>query len=471
MPLSLIVFLSLASVIRLILALLFPLTADESYYWLWAKHLSLSYVDHPPLVAYINYLLTFGRENLFMVRLGCVVIALLTTLLIYFLAKKIFDEKVAVWSAVLFQLLPHFVVVWLTMYVELPLTLFWAASLLILAHIFRSPYPKPHTSYRWYLLGLTVGLGCLSKYTMFLFWPCLAIYFLIEPTGRAWLKQKEPYLCFLVSVACFLPVLIWNAQNAWVSFTFHGAKASADAWGTNFLPFAGDQLVHYTPFLIFALYNVYRWGLKKDAGTRLLFSFSAPVLFLFLLLSFKVKIWAHWTEIGYIGALPLTVAYLAGNGKSLKKFIAWISIFTGLVLAVLLLASPGVLLHQADYNRNYGLAAKLPAEYKLFARTNVASSLLEFYTGRPAYLATGFLMSDHLWGEKQYELWGIPELKKGETVLYYGEDNSFFRGRADKYFTKVTELPEAKLYLIEDYIANNYKLFELEGYKENASHP
>ncbi len=80
-------------------------------------------------------------------------------------------------------------------------------------------------------------------------------------------------------------------------------------------------------------------------------------------------------------------------------------------------------------------------------------------------------MSDHLWGEKQYELWGIPELKKGETVLYYGEDNSFFRDRAGKYFTKVSELPDVKMYLVEDYITNNYKLFELSGYLGGGRHP
>jgi 4-amino-4-deoxy-L-arabinose transferase-like glycosyltransferase len=491
MPLNIIVVLSIFTASRLALSLLFPLTADESYYWLWSKHLSLSYVDHPPLVAFINFLTTFGQENIVGLRLGTVIITLLTSILIYFLAKKIFDEKIAFWSAVLFQILPHFVVVWLTMFVELPLALCWTAALLILANLFRNSICDIRnsndvriTNYAlritrlWYLLGLTVGLGCLSKYTMFLFWPCLAIFFILSPENRFWLKQKEPYICFLLSAVCFLPVLIWNSQHAWISFTFHGAKASADAWGVNLPPFAFDQLVHYTPFLLFALYNVYRYSLKKDEGTRLLFSFSAPVLALFLLLSAKIKIWAHWTEVGYIGALPLTVAYLFEDrpacrqaGKSLKKFITWIALFTGLVLAVLLFVSPGVWPHQADYRRNYTLAAKLPPGYKLFAKTNVSASLLEFYTKRPTYLATGFLMSGQPWGKKQYELWGIPELKKGETVLYYGEDNSFFRDRAEKYFTKITELSDVKLYLVEDYITNNYKMFKLEGFQGDKLHP
>ena len=122
------IFLAVATVIRLILSFLFPLSADESYYWLWSKHLSLSYVDHPPLVAYINFLTTFGREDLFALRLGANFLVLLTSILIYFIGKKCFNEKVAFWSAFLFQIIPHYLIIWLTMFIELPLAFFWTSS-------------------------------------------------------------------------------------------------------------------------------------------------------------------------------------------------------------------------------------------------------------------------------------------------------------------------------------------------------
>lgn len=460
------IFLGIATLIRLVLASLFPLTADESYYWLWSKHLSLSYVDHPPMVAFINYLMTLGTENLFMLRLGAILITLLVSLLVYFLAREVFNEKVAFWSAVLFQILPHFVVVWLTQFVELPLALFWTASLLVLSKIIKEKKP-----YLWYILGILVGLGCLSKYTMALFWLCLDIFFRLSPENRFWLKKKELHFCLCIGALIFLPVLIWNAQHHWISFTFHGGKVTAEPWGKNILPFIADQLVHFTPFLIFALYNVGRFGLKKDAGSKLLFSFSFPILLLFLLLSAKIKIWAHWPSIGYIAAVPLTVAYLTESGKSLKKFITWISLFTLLVLMVLFFVSPGILLHQKDYAQNYKLSEVIPKEYKIFAKTNVTASLLEFYSKRPTYLATGFLKPHPIWGEKQYELWGIPALKPGETVLYYGDDPDFFREKAAANFARITELPELRLYLIEDYIGNNYKMFRLEGYKGRDGHP
>lgn len=460
------IFLAIAALIRIILSSLFPMTADESYYWLWSKHLSLSYVDHPPMIAYINYLFTLGAENLFMLRLAAVLITLLVSIFIYLLARETFNERVAFWSAVLFQLLPHFVVVWLTQFVELPLALFWVVSLWLLARILRAKNSK-----LWYVLAITLGLGYLSKYTMFLFWPCLLIFLLLSPEDRVWLRRKELYLCLFLSLFFFLPVMIWNGQHGWVSFTFHSGKATAEAWGKNILPFVADQLVHFTPFLIFALFNVSKYALRKNTGSRLLFSFSAPILLLFLLLSIKVKIWAHWPSIGYIAVLPLTVDYLIESGKSLKKFITWISLFTLLILIILFWISPGILLHQKDYVRNYKLSETVPKEYKLFAKTNVSASLLEFYTKRPTYLATGLLKTGQLWGEKQYEIWGIPELKKGETVLYYGDDTAVFREKAAANFENILELPDIRLCLVEDYISNNYKLFKLEDYKGEGLHP
>lgn len=464
MPTNILLLITVATFFRLVLGILFPLTADESYYWLWSKHLALSYVDHPPMIAVINYLTTFGRENLLTLRLGAALISLAVAFLVYFISLEAFNKKVAFWSTLLFLLVPHYIVIWLTQFVELPLALCWSLAVLILLKIVKTQQKK-----YWYLLGLIVGLGTLSKYTMFIFWPCLAVFLLISPANRFWLRRKELYLALGLSLGLFLPVLIWNSQLNWLSFTFHGAKVGSEAWGTNTLAFIGDQLVHFTPFLIFTLVPVFGYALKKNDYSRLLFAFSFPVLLVFFLLSFKVKVWAHWPSIGYLAALPLTVAYLDEYGKSLKKFTLWISLFTLLIMVVLLFVSPGILLHQKDYAKNRELAATLPKE-KVFARTNVATSLLEFYLGRQTYMATGFLKPGPLWGEKQYELWGVPDLKKGETVVYYGEETKEFKAATEKEFAKVTELKELKLYLIEDYITNNYKFFRLSGFK-GSGHP
>jgi hypothetical protein len=184
-----------------------------------------------------------------------------------------------------------------------------------------------------------------------------------------------------------------------------------------------------------------------------------------------VKIWAHWPSIGYIAALPLTVIYLTENKKSLKGFVSWIAGFCILVLAILFWVSPGVLLHQKEYADNYKLAQSLPQDQKVFAQTNVSASLLEFYSKRQTYLATGFLKTGSLWGEKQYEIWGIPNLKPKESVIYFGKDTPEFRKKSNTNFKRTREFPQAKIFLIEDYINHNFKFFQLEGYQGRKNHP
>src|SRR3989339_267828 len=464
MPLALIIFLALMSLARILLGTLFPVTADESYYWLWSRHLTLSYVDHPPMVAYVNFLFTFGQPILFTLRLATTLIALLVSIVVYFLAKEVYNEKIAFWSAVLFQIIPHFLVIWLTMFVELPLVLFWTTALLTTVYIV-----KRNKTTLWYLLAIIIGLGSLCKYTMFVFWPSLALFFLIVPEQRFWLKTKEPYLCFIISLLFFTPVIYWNSLYNFVSFTFHGAKTVGDSFGNNFLPFIADQLVHFSPFLIFALFGAYKYALKQNKETRLLFSFSFVPLFLFLILSLKVKVWAHWPAIGYIAAIPLTINYLMEQKKKWQLFITWIGLFSSLVIIMLLFVTPGVLLHQQEYSKNYELDKLIPENTKVFSQTNVSASLLEFHLNRPTYLAIGFLKRGAPWGEKQYDIWGIPNLTSGETVCYYWEDNKEFRAEVKKYFKNIADTGW-QLNLVEDYI-NRYKILRLEGFKGGKAHP
>ncbi|HWE06173.1 MAG TPA: hypothetical protein VG274_05660, partial [Rhizomicrobium sp.] len=46
-------FLAIAilTLLRFILAASLPLSFDESYYWVWSKHLALGYYEHPALIA------------------------------------------------------------------------------------------------------------------------------------------------------------------------------------------------------------------------------------------------------------------------------------------------------------------------------------------------------------------------------------------------------------------------------------
>ena len=44
---------ALLLILRAVMAVLLPLSADEAYYWLWSKHLAAGYFDHPPMIAWL----------------------------------------------------------------------------------------------------------------------------------------------------------------------------------------------------------------------------------------------------------------------------------------------------------------------------------------------------------------------------------------------------------------------------------
>ena len=63
--------------LRLAMAALLPLSADEAYYWLWSRHLAAGYYDHPPAIAFV---IRFGTwllgDTELGVRLGGVLLSI-----------------------------------------------------------------------------------------------------------------------------------------------------------------------------------------------------------------------------------------------------------------------------------------------------------------------------------------------------------------------------------------------------------
>ncbi|HKW51295.1 MAG TPA: hypothetical protein VJQ53_06115, partial [Candidatus Eisenbacteria bacterium] len=77
-------------VLRLVIAAYTPVIDDEAYYWNWSRHLSLSYLDHPPLVAWLGALATSGARAEWLLRVPAMLATLATTLMLYFFGRDLF---------------------------------------------------------------------------------------------------------------------------------------------------------------------------------------------------------------------------------------------------------------------------------------------------------------------------------------------------------------------------------------------
>ena len=91
----------------------------------------------------------------------------------------------------------------------------------------------------WLGVGLCVGLGMLSKYTIALLGPATLVYLLVDPQSRRWFLTPWPYLCGGVVALLFTPVIAWNANHDWASFHFQGSRR----WVQGDLKFSTPALV------------------------------------------------------------------------------------------------------------------------------------------------------------------------------------------------------------------------------------
>ncbi len=323
-PVLLFFLLLSVTILRLFYTGYLTLDPDEAYYWEWSRHLALSYYDHPPLVAYLIFLFThLGENSALFVRMGTVTLALGATLLLYFLAKDMFrEEKIAFLSALLFIIIPIFSVGAVVITPDTPLGFFWILSLYFL---YKATARKK--TVWWYLLGISLGLGLLSKYTMILFVPSLFLFLLLSGKSRKWLLRKELYLALFIALLLFSPVIFWNSQHDWISFRYqlaHGVNSQARVSISTFLQFLGAQFLLISPLLWIAsiagiVISGYIGIKERKDSFLLLFSLAAiPILF-FNVLSFQDKMEGNWPITGYIAALITMSALFSRFSLSLRR--------------------------------------------------------------------------------------------------------------------------------------------------------
>jgi dolichol-phosphate mannosyltransferase len=230
--LSIIAYLILFRLVYIGLPELLP---EEAYYWNYSQHPALGYLDHPPMVAWIINAGTiiFGN-NEFGVRLGAFLCWLATAFFSFRLAREMFDGKTGFNSLLLVSALPFFISVGALMTPDAPLSVCWAGALYYLYCALIKEKAKA-----WWGAGLFIGLGMLSKYTIALLIPAVFIYILIDSNARKWLYKPQPYLAAILALILFSPVIIWNAENNWISFAFQTTRRVA-----------GE--IHFSPHLLFA---------------------------------------------------------------------------------------------------------------------------------------------------------------------------------------------------------------------------
>jgi len=454
--------LALVFVLRLFLVFLFPPTADEAYYLLWAKHLSLSYVDHPPMIAFLNFIFTkLPVDPLIASRLGCILLSLGIATVIY----KISNSWLA---ALLFWLTPYALVMALVLTVEIPFILFYLLTIYFLLEWLKNQ-KQDHLIWA----GIFTGLGFISKYSMILIFPVIFILICLPSSKK--LRTIQNLKSFLIYTAVagiiFLPVLLSNLFAGGESFLFHLSRVNSWRGLAGLSQYFSEQILYLSPILVVALISLLRFKNKFSTAEWFLgLSGIVPLIF-FGILSLRTMVWPHWPVVAYAPLLILLTQQWQKHQKNSFYWLVCLIVFNVLLLCVLLWSDPAILKHQKNYLKNKTIAEK-------YGELNAVTPIKQIYTDQHGtagqlsyYLNTTVLMptnllaiDDSIWGKKQFSRWNQP-LHRGDHVIFYVTPGSKVSNDLKKYFDTVEELSWPSINVIEKhlqdkkfYLGKNFKL-------------
>lgn len=323
----------ISAFVRAFFAAFVELGNDEVYYRIFALHPSWSYFDHPPMVAWLIRLTTLGGTEIseLAVRQGAVIIGSINTYLIYRLAQ---GARTGFIAALLYTGSIYGSVILGTFILpDTPLTLFWLLTLLIFSRILPSSEPSRHHR-QMLLAGALIGLAMLSKYSGAYLWGAAGLWILIF--NRCWLKQWSLWVGGLITLLIFMPVLFWNWENDFISFTFHSARVTSET-AINWLYFGREfmgGMLYNNPVnfvvIIMALISIRSLSTdKSERGFWILF--SLPLIALFLGISLTRETLPHWAAPAYFALLIPASRYLNSIRNGIRW--SWISVsFTTFVM-------------------------------------------------------------------------------------------------------------------------------------------
>ncbi|PKP52491.1 MAG: hypothetical protein CVT92_08665 [Bacteroidetes bacterium HGW-Bacteroidetes-1] len=317
---KMILLLSFSVIVRLFFASWLELGNDEVYYWTYALYPDWSHFDHPPMVGWMIQLFSLNLyfDSELFIRLSSVILTTANTILVFLIGKKIRNESTGYYAALLYTASIYaFVITGIMILPDTPQNFFWMLALWLMMLALDETIGKGKLNLFLLLIGLTIGLGMISKYTSVFEWVGWGLFILIYK--REWLKKPALYVSVIISALCTLPVILWNIDNDFISFSFQSERVNIFSASLRPDLFASEllgQFLYNNPInvtliavMLLAVFRGKQWLLSDYQ--RLLLLISLPMIGLFLAFSLFRATLPHWTGPAYNTLLILAAARLA----------------------------------------------------------------------------------------------------------------------------------------------------------------
>jgi 4-amino-4-deoxy-L-arabinose transferase-like glycosyltransferase len=441
--LGIIALIAAMTVLRGLYAGLTDLRTDEAYYWTWSKENVLSFLDHPPMIAwFIRFGTAIFGDTSFGARFAGLVAMLLTEGLLADIVWRVTrDVRASIIVVAMMEASLYYGLLMTKIVPDIPLVLFVTALAWALVRLAESG------DARWWLAaGVFAGLAALSKFTVALLLPAVLAFMWLPAWRGRWLRSAYPWMAAGIAVLLFAPVLIWNEQHDWASFRFQAVRATAThPWSLRtFGEFIGMQfgLVGFVlfPVVLTGVVLTARRGYRGKEAVAILLSTAVAVPFLyFVWKSLSLRVGDTWpTFIWPFGfaATAINLAALRRDGWS-EAFIAtswrWarIAVVSGIAFVVVVflyyVAAPFNLIGRTDPvggEAGYEVVvSRVEAEMQKTGATWIAT------TDYRTYAMLRFFFNDRvpvvqLNERGRYQGFHAPDMSKiaGHTGLYVGRE-------------------------------------------------
>lgn len=443
--------------IKLVMSFIMNPIGDEAYYWLWGQHPALSYFDHPPLHAWLLWLVDFiFGWNLFSLRLLTWITFLGTLAVFWNWSKRLSPQLPAdcFWRMVCIYLASPLFLVMSTVAFNDHLMIALVIGSAHFMLLFAERWEAGQKSHRLlYLSAALLGFAVLTKYNAVFLGLGYVTFFLVRPALRPLFKNPHIYLAGLLSVAIQFPAFYWNLVEGLASYRFHLAERWSGplqlTWQAPVL-FVLVALIVVSPFAVLGVVRYLAGRPQGEFAARAKHLsatvFTVSSLAMLVLASFA-EVFFYWNIVAFLVVLPLTARAIG------TRWIFWLHMFYGGGMALLLVFNQTVApvanlfgVYDWTISSTYGweeIGREVEAVHKDYPDAFVAASRyttaaqLGFAIGDPDVVAISPRTD-------QFDFWFSADEHRGHDAIIVA-DPYYPIDYAASQFTSVTPLKEVRI--------------------------
>lgn len=465
---------AVATLVKCVLAVRLPLFVDEAFYWQEGRHLAWAYSDLPGLTAWLTRSgVEIGGHSALGLRWPFLSVAALLPWWIVAIARREAGPAHAWHAGMLAVLLPLLGTLGVLALPDVPLAL---ATVLCLDAGSRLMRGTTWTAIALLAAGLIIG--GLTHYRFIAVIGVGFVAMLMLPEGRRALRAARVWLAVALGALAWLPLLLWNLDNADAGLRFQLVERHPWAFHPDGLLFVAVQALVVTPLLLFAMLRagIAQRGEGSAAGVRYLAWSGLLVLCGFFALGFfadSERVSFHWPLPAYLALLPLAPLVLSRWSTPWRR-AAWTLAAAGLFAGLgyyAAVSSPAVRERSAAskwYPSNFAgwnelanevdaMRARMPADTRLLADNFKIGAELGFALDDPGIRVLDHPLNHHHGRAPQLRLWGLQRdgrlvTADGPMLLVVGATDVSYRELLQRYHdlcAMVGPLPPPKVLNID----------------------